>query len=712
MAYHEFTITEPTVLQTANLQTTALQVLGLDGAWHAYNPGDGVVYVGGSVTHTDIEDIGDFRFALSGACPDEPVIDTSPMVCCGASTGGEPAQDIEFVERIYQDNCEIVKLQIKMVNGQISEGYVLSGSENHSPGDILTPAEIALLTPSSPDTERTIHNALTLTSDFTLPAGFVSVAIENTSDTLDIYVLDAVVVPGQSIFFDGGEIAYRSDLVIDIPAGGSAQLQWESLLKVPCASDDQFNNLHSGETTTVDSKPNDTLCDNYTNATWVESNLVNCTVVNNNDGTFDVTPTIAACGGSWSFDYTLTCESGAVGKATISGNIDDTQKSVALHLNNTTTVSFEIFLSAVGTYDVDWGDGNVEVGLPGDDTEVTHVYSSPYTGDVIITYSGCEVVRRFFSDTGGWDFDVQDIPDEFGTITFHVAGQNTLSGDIANVPPTVGTSTFYVWGQNTLSGDIANVPPTVGTTTFLAAGQNTLSGDIANVPPTVGTTTFYVWGQNTINGDVSNIPPTVGTKTFYVLGQSTINGDIANVPPTVGTSGFNVRGQNTINGDIANVPPTVGTSTFNVWGQNTINGDIANVPPTVGTSGFYVLGQNTINGDIANVPPTVGTSAFHVTGQNTLSGDIANVPPTVGTSIFYVTGQNTLSGDVSNIPPTVGTKTFYITGQNTLSGDTANIPPTVGTKTFFILGNCTITGSLATVPPTVGTVTLEVCGLT
>ena len=344
------------------------------------------------------------------------------------------------------------------------------------------------------------------------------------------------------------------DIVADISAAPfdgyfDAQLFPNGL---PVVVDDVWEDGVVGKPTDLDVLANDTGVDE---ATLVAGSEVDAVVIQNADGTFNVEA--LACIGS--FDY----QSAAGCVATVSWDWSQRDpKTFTLSTAGETLASLALVLSGGGDYTVDWGDGNTDTGTSSAGVYVSNAYASAYTGDITVTYSGCEEVTELRSNQNHFDFDVANIPATVGTSTFIVQGQNTISGDVANIPATVGTSTFYVQGLNTISGDVANIPVTVGTSTFNVAGQSTISGDVANIPVTVGTAAFNVTGQNTISGDIANIPATVGTSNFSVFGQNTISGDVVNIPATVGTSTFYITGKNTISGDVANIPATVGASTF------------------------------------------------------------------------------------------------------------------------------------------------------
>jgi|GEM_PF-925207 len=178
-------------------------------------------------------------------------------------------------------------------------------------------------------------------------------------------------------------------------------------------NDDVVTDSTEGQTTTVDVTDNDTSSD-CEPITYVAFNEVNCVVVNNNDGTFDVTPTTA---GPWSFDYTATCDDGTTNDtSTVSGNADDvldicdcpngfTATSITPNGQEAaigTTIPFGIQYpdqvaltddfgnsptppTSVGSFTIDWGDGTQSTGTSSG-TNILHVYSNP--GVYVITLTG------------------------------------------------------------------------------------------------------------------------------------------------------------------------------------------------------------------------------------------------------------------------------------------------------------------------------------
>ena len=78
---------------------------------------------------------------------------------------------------------------------------------------------------------------------------------------------------------------------------------------------DNFGNVQVGQTVTRDVKVNDTPCGTAaTTYALVPGSEVNGTIVDNNDGTFDITPTAAGAG---SFDYEIMCDGIVVDAATV-----------------------------------------------------------------------------------------------------------------------------------------------------------------------------------------------------------------------------------------------------------------------------------------------------------------------------------------------------------------------------------------------------------
>ena len=368
---------------------------------------------------------------------------------------------------------------------------------------------------------------------------------------------------------------------------------------VTCGPNDYIHApmLEMGQGVRISPLNNDNLCDSPA-VTLVSGSGTNVSVVINVDGSHTVTPVGDACAeGAWSYDYETTCN-GETQTATVSGYVDNAVQTHAFSTANDTTVDLALVLASGGDYDIDWGDGVVDTVASGTAVN-THVYTAPYTGDVIVSFPACSEIRQFISTAGRWSFDIGTLPS--GMTTYNNAGQNTTNGDIGTLPS--GMTTYYNTGQNTTNGDIGTLPS--GMTFYYNAGQNTTNGDIGTLPS--GMTTYNNAGQNTTNGDIGTLPS--GMTYYYNTGQNTTNGDIGTLPSGVMT--YNNAGQNTVTALTTNWSASATMRYFLQHGVPNNSTEVDNMLVALASNVTSWTVERTVNVAGSNASPSAtGTSAI------------------------------------------------------------------------------------------------------
>jgi hypothetical protein len=353
--------------------------------------------------------------------------------------------------------------------------------------------------------------------------------------------------------------------------------------------------------------------------------------------------------------------------------------------------------SSSNAFNVEWGDGDIS-NYPsgGNQVNVNHTYSSPYTGNINIRSFNLSGITTLLSDTNPQTgtttssrliFSGTQISKLLGlkrlsAVYIHLSADTSelprgltgltssagrLTGNVSDLPTGMTVLNLTTPEANILSGDTSGLPRTL--TNLQIYGNNTISGNISNMP--TGTTTIAMGGFNTISGDVVSITRLATVMTY--AGNAALIGDIANIP--TGTTFFATQSRDNISGNTSSLSSFTQLRTLVVENTesatqlgsgNTITGDINNLPK--GITFLNIAGFNTIFGDIKNMPTgsTSPTGYFNIRGVNTISGNISEASNNFNN--FILGGSaTTISGDVSTIPSNY--QVMLIGGQNTLSGD-------------------------------------------
>lgn len=301
----------------------------------------------------------------------------------------------------------------------------------------------------------------------------------------------------------------------------------------------------------------------------------------------------------------------------------------ATALESITGTGFKIV--SASDFKVDWGDGVVQSYSAGI-RYITHTYSTPYTGNIVILALDLTNITELVSDGFG-QITPDEVPLEIttaelskldGLTNLFLDTFVTLTGIASELPATL---TAIQLPETNLSGDLSELPRDLD---YIGIdGENTLEGDIADLPPAL--TFLLLYGANTIEGDVEDFPASL--VNIFIAAGNTVGGDIDGMPSSV-LNFFQGSASSTLTGDIAGIPSSM--QSINVE-ANTLSGSIANIPASVVS--FIISGSNTISGNLSTLKPAM--SRFIIIGSNTVTGDIASIPVIMDT--FIVRGNNTIS---------------------------------------------------------------------
>jgi len=220
------------------------------------------------------------------------------------------------------------------------------------------------------------------------------------------------------------------------------------------ANDDSVPISEPGTVTVVNASSNDSS-NNCEPITYAVSNEVNCTVINNGDGTFDVTPTVA---GLWSFEYTATCSDGSTSDvALVSGEAYEKiegepcftfipfLKPDYLDCNSATNFYQSQFTGNFYAWDAN-GDCSVSNSILCNKNYLYHLIGTAYNSDYPIsidwgdgTTSVAGGTSTFHNYTTGGTFNVTVTSDCDGTVI-----GNTSITVICNVPGNACTALINV----------------------------------------------------------------------------------------------------------------------------------------------------------------------------------------------------------------------------------------------------------------------------
>ena len=402
-------------------------------------------------------------------------------------------------------------------------------------------------------------------------------------------------------------------------------------------------------------------------------------------------------------------------------------ESFTMKAFNLSALTFNTWTNSTNSTVVNWGDSSINTyGSGAQINTVSHIYSSPYTGDITFSSLDLTKITQIVITTGvtgtsssGLTFTTTEMNKldgltrlEFGPAdsptTSPSSGGAYVSGITSQLPRTL---TIFRTNKNNLSGNISELP--TGLTNTYILGTNTLSGDSTGFPKPANASLIAIGGNNTISGDVAALPQNSLFKTLSIAGFNTLSGNTRDIP--TGLTFCIIWGYNTITGNIADTPRTI-TSTLSIEGNNTITGDTTGLPS--GATGVSIRGNGSIRGLVNNISNSVkilylyGTSGISgltsdftsgmteislLGAYNAISGDTSYLATMSDLLVFQISGgTNPISGNISNIP--VKMISFALYEGNTISGSTAGITNKTVLRNISLFGDNTVDGSLNDFP--------------
>jgi len=218
------------------------------------------------------------------------------------------------------------------------------------------------------------------------------------------------------------------------------------------ANDDPQGQTTIGQQYLIDVRLNDTHT-NCAPITYTVSLVVNCTVVNNGDGTFDVTPLGP---GNWSFTYTAICADGVTSdKATVSGTAVNSSNAYAANEGASAAVcQLPVEMTAIASVKcLTKGQASINNG-----------------GEVLLVPGGCNNFPIWISDTSvklkvgeTYNFKVKAGTNTFGSSTTSIIWDFGDGNTATGIGP---TNSYTSAGIYNVSVSTTNCDGTLNTVVF------------------------------------------------------------------------------------------------------------------------------------------------------------------------------------------------------------------------------------------------------
>ena len=417
----------------------------------------------------------------------------------------------------------------------------------------------------------------------------------------------------------------------------------------------------------------------------------------------------------------------------------ETFTMIARSLDSFSIISGQGFrVSTSLPFTVDWGDGNTTNYPSGLAVYISHTYSTPYTGNIVIQSSDLTSITQLIprnvtpqigqTTTRYLEIETSELnlldglismgdasfPDNYFSsgdisllpltlINFYSTYSNCY-GDIFYLPPNLINLSINFLNSNlnqsnTITGNIVNLPPTLQQ--IVIGGDNTLYGDVSDFPSPL--LYIVIDGLNTINGDVSFMT-TPNLLRIDLYGNNSVTGDLGDLSDSV--TEIRIKGTNTVTGDISTLPPNL--TSLLVWGiapgGNTLYGDVSTFNYST-LSFIQIYGDNEISGNTSSINLKTGAT-FDLDGENTLTGDIGAIGNSFAYSSITIKGFNTIYGDIQDLPSNAIRIGIY--GNNTISGDLSLI--NLNTQQLYVYGNNTISGFTDSTKIFTGLFRIEIIG--
>lgn len=313
----------------------------------------------------------------------------------------------------------------------------------------------------------------------------------------------------------------------------------------------------------------------------------------------------------------------------------------------TIQLSFSSSTFSSGGY-VDWGDSSSSNITTFVQSLYSHVYSSPYTGQITINYYGNIQIMSCSSGTPlvstSIVFDSLEISNLVGLQSLSLSSRaSRLEGQISDLN-TLNTLTALTISNDYTSSNLSDIPVSVKVLSLGSggAGYTTISGDLSSLSSN-NLTTLVIGGTNTVFGDLSTLPSTL--LIISIQGNNTVSGD-------------------TLNFNFPNLTQVT------VWGDNTIGGDVANLPPNI--TAISMIGDNTLYGNLSDFPSSLTTILLSAPVGGLITGDLSDLPNSSYSQLLLTSNNFMISANTATIP-VITSATFHVKIKGSLTGDLSNI---------------------------------------
>jgi hypothetical protein len=389
-------------------------------------------------------------------------------------------------------------------------------------------------------------------------------------------------------------------------------------------------------------------------------------------------------------------------------------------------LTFNTWTNSTNSTVVNWGDSSIDTYSSGPQTNtVSHIYSSPYTGDITFSSLDLTKITTIVITTGitgtsssGLTFTTTEMNKldgltrlDFGptsdpsggnsgnayvsgvtsqlprTLTRLQTNKNNLSGGVTSLP--TGLTFTFIWGDTTIGGDSTGLPRPTGITYIAILGNNTISGNVSGLPQNSTLSILSIAGNNTLSGDTSGIP--TGLTYCIIWGNNTISGDISGTPRNINST-LSIEGSSSITGNTLGIP--LSATSVSIRGNGSIRGLVSSIPNDVKV--IYLYGTSGISGLTSDF--STGMTEISLLGvSNAISGNTSDLAVMTDLLVLQISGgTNPISGNISNIPDTM--RAFALYEGNTISGSTASISGKTALRNISLVGDNTVDGSLSDFP--------------
>ena len=427
-------------------------------------------------------------------------------------------------------------------------------------------------------------------------------------------------------------------------------------------------------------------CIEYTGGDW------NCFNIHNGDGLCDVIEVIFDINNIPNTTTTTSTTTTSTTTTTTTSTTTTTTRAISEFIMNAVTLtSVDTWLiSSTCPFSIVWGDGNTTNYSPGNFINVSHTYSTSYTGQIILQSYNLNAITYFNCTNGTTPNTNISIP--YYPLTITTSELSKLTGLVTLL---ASGGDIYITG---VTGDLPR------SLEILELGRTNLSGTTSNLPQATGgyngLTRLFLTGANTLSGTTAGLPRKLNY--IAVLGQNNITGSTSDLPrgtTLAPLTYLQIEGLNQISGPTGDALDSVNvgvprTVTFlRIFGSNTISGDIKYLPHAL--TELSLLGNTQVTGDITYLSNVL--QLIQISGTNTIYGPIGNL--SLSLTYLYVTGNNNITGTTDQLNNVI--EQIYLAGNSVITGDISayNLPSSL--TSIYLVGSGTsalITGDLADLP--------------